>query len=73
MAYYYLFPFPVPAVVQNPTALGTQAGEMMLKRLRGSIKNPAPKIVMLDTELIFSRVEPDGYPPAPLTIPDVPN
>jgi hypothetical protein len=46
---------------------------MMLKRLRGSIKNPAPKIVMLDTELIFSRVEPDGYPPAPLTIPDVPN
>jgi DNA-binding LacI/PurR family transcriptional regulator len=48
----HLFPFPVPAVVQNPTALGTQAGEMMLKRLRGNIKNPAPKIVMLDTELI---------------------
>jgi DNA-binding LacI/PurR family transcriptional regulator len=48
----HLFPFPVPAVVQNPAALGTQAGEMMLKRLRGAIKNPAQKIVMLDTELI---------------------
>jgi DNA-binding LacI/PurR family transcriptional regulator len=47
----HLFPFPVPAVVQNPTALGTQAGELMLKRLRGA-KNPPPKIVMLDTELI---------------------
>jgi DNA-binding LacI/PurR family transcriptional regulator len=50
----HLFSFPVPAVVQNPTALGTQAGEMMLKRLRGNIKNPIPKTVMLDTELISS-------------------
>jgi DNA-binding LacI/PurR family transcriptional regulator len=48
----HLFPFPVPAVVQNPSALGTRAGEMMLKRLRGNIKNPTPKILMLDTELI---------------------
>ncbi|MDR1250445.1 MAG: LacI family transcriptional regulator [Treponema sp.] len=50
----HLFPFPVPAVVQNPAALGTQAGEVMLKRLRGNIKNSAPKIVMLDTKLDFA-------------------
>jgi len=48
----YLFPFPVPAIVQNPSELGTCAGEMMLKRLRGSTKSPTPKIRLINTKLI---------------------
>jgi len=48
----YIFPFHVPAVLQNPTELGTRAGEMMLKRLRNISKNQAPKIQLIDTELI---------------------
>jgi DNA-binding LacI/PurR family transcriptional regulator len=48
----YIFPFPVPAIVQNPTELGTQAGEMMLKRLRSGARNPAPKIQLVNTELV---------------------
>ena len=47
----YIFPFPVPAVVQNPTELGTRAGEMMLKRLRNSTRNQTPKIQLVNTEL----------------------
>jgi DNA-binding LacI/PurR family transcriptional regulator len=48
----YIFPFPVPAIVQNPAELGTRAGELMLKRLRGGVKNPQPKIQLLNTELV---------------------
>ena len=48
----YIFPFPVPAVVQNPTELGTRAGEMMLKRLRNPARNQTPKIHLLNTELV---------------------
>jgi len=48
----YLFPFPVPAVVQNPAELGARAGELMLKRLRSKVKNPTPKIQLLNTRLI---------------------
>jgi len=48
----YIFPFPIPAVVQNPSKLGTCAGEMMLKRLRGTLKSQAPKIQLINTKLI---------------------
>jgi LacI family transcriptional regulator len=48
----YIFPFPVPAVVQKPAELGTQAGEMMLKRLRSAVQSPSPKVQLLNTELI---------------------
>jgi LacI family transcriptional regulator len=48
----YLFPFPVAAIVQNPAVLGTQAGELMLKRLRSGPKNQTPKIQLLQTKLI---------------------
>ena len=48
----YIFPFPVPAVVQKPAELGTQAGELMLKRLRGGGRNHQPKIQLLNTELV---------------------
>ena len=48
----YIFPFPVPAVVQNPSELGTRAGEMMLKRLRGNVKVSSFKIQLLNTTLV---------------------
>ena len=48
----YIFPFPVSAIMQSPAELGTLAGEMMLKRLRGTIKDHAPKIQLINTKLI---------------------
>ena len=49
----YMFPFPVPAIVQIPTQIGTKAGDLMLRRLRNKNKRLAPKQLLLQPKLIL--------------------
>ena len=48
----YIFPFPVAAIIQRPAELGTQAGEMLLKRLRSGNAQSKPRTLLLNTDLV---------------------
>ena len=49
----YKYPFPITAIMENPTLLGLKAGELILRRLKS--KSPAlpPKQIMLNAQLIL--------------------
>jgi len=49
----YTYPFPVPAIMENPALVGYEAGELMLKYLADKSKLQTPKLILLDAKLVL--------------------